>query len=132
MARIATIKRRSEFLRIRGGIRYAGPWFALEAKPCVPATGAAGGALPVGARFGFTVTKKLGSAVVRNRIRRRLREAVAELAKTAPFPCYDYVIVARDKVLEPSYAELRGALLVAFARLHKVPANTPRTSGDRR
>ncbi len=47
-----------------------------------------------GARFGFTVTKKLGGAVQRNRIRRRLKAAAATTAQNAN-PAYDFVLIAR-------------------------------------
>lgn len=67
-------------------------------------------------RVGFTVTTKLGKAVVRNRIRRRLREIYrlneARLCRGA-----DLVIVARTRSLEASYAVLEQDFLTGCARL---------------
>jgi ribonuclease P protein component len=66
--RLVTLKRRAEFLRVRGGSRWTTPGFVLEGR----ARGEPGHA-PSTARFGFTVTKRMGKATVRNRIRRRLK-----------------------------------------------------------
>jgi ribonuclease P protein component len=55
-------------------------------------------------RVGFTVTRKAGNAVVRNRIRRRLREAVRVHAADDMQPGNDYVIVGRDEVLAAPFA----------------------------
>lgn len=107
---IKTLKKRSEFLRIRGGGRCATASFVLETKPrCQPDAD--------GARFGFTVTKKLGGAVVRNRIRRRLRAAVASLADCANTGS-DYVIIARLPALERPFDALKKDLELALQRVH--------------
>lgn len=66
------------------------------------------------ARFGFTVTKKLGNAVTRNRIRRRLKAAVAAAAPGKIAAHFDYVIVARQaaeiRPFEQICADLESAL----------------------
>lgn len=108
----ATLKRRSEFLRIRGGARWSTPLFVLETKP------AAGRTTTAGPRFGYTVTKALGTAVVRNRIRRRLKAAVAELAAGHARPGHDYVLIARGPALDAEFAALRNALATALERVH--------------
>ena len=67
-------------------------------------------------RFGFTVSAKLGGAVVRNRVRRRLREIVrlnAPRLKTG----WDVVVVARMRAVAAPYAELDRAYLSACAQL---------------
>ena len=61
-------------------------------------------------RVGITVSKKLGKAHVRNRIRRRLRE-VYRLHETQFLPGWDIVVVARTKALHVSFAELTSAYL---------------------
>jgi ribonuclease P protein component len=69
------------------------------------------------ARVGFTVTKKVGNAVERNRIRRRLRAAVADLR---PFMRggFDYVVVARRPALWLDFARLEASLAHALAGVH--------------
>ena len=67
-------------------------------------------------RVGFTVTVKLGHAVVRNRIRRRLRE-IYRLHETELRRGCDLVIVARSRAARASYRELERDFLNACARL---------------
>lgn len=61
-------------------------------------------------RFGVTVSRKLGGAVVRNRVRRRLKE-ICRLNPEAFASGYDYVIVARPPAAECDYRALAGSLL---------------------
>lgn len=61
-------------------------------------------------RVGITVSKKLGHAVVRNRIRRRLRE-IYRLNEAQFLPGYDIVVVARTRAVEASFQELRESYL---------------------
>jgi ribonuclease P protein component len=74
--------------------------------------------LPV-SRFGFAVSKRVGKAVVRNRLRRRLREIVRQ---TATAPGYDVVVVARQAAATADYAALREGLVQVLRRAHVVPA----------
>ena len=142
---LVTLKRRAEYLGVRGGMSWGTPGFLIEGRA---RREAATGAASPGPRFGFTVTKKLGGAVVRNRIRRRLREAVrlhlAETTESAPsspasseagpaatvesagletaagpVAGWDYVIVARQAALTRPFASLRADLATAFDRLAK-------------
>ena len=62
------------------------------------------------ARVGFTVTKKVGNAVVRNRVRRRLKEAVRVGAAGDMLPGNDYVIVGREDVLSAPFAQVAAEL----------------------
>lgn len=66
-------------------------------------------------RVGLTVTKKLGHAVTRNRIKRRLRSAVRDVFPLHALPGHDYVLLARARALTIPYGtlldELRAALL---------------------
>ena len=61
-------------------------------------------------RVGITVSKKLGKAVVRNRVRRRLRE-VYRLNEEQFLPGYDIVIVARNRAVDVSFQKLTESLL---------------------
>src|SRR5262245_25614881 len=73
----------------------------------------------LGPRFGFTVTKKLGGAVVRNRVRRRLKAALVEVVQSCADPHFDYVVVARDAALKQPFEALKADLEGAFRRVHK-------------
>ncbi len=121
------MKRRAEFLRVRKGARWAGAAFVLEAKPrsSEAGTGPAAGRADVhgaGARFGFTVTRQVGKAVERNRIRRRLKAAVREVGADHARGEFDYVLIARRPALTSEFGALRSDLVKAFERVHRAPA----------
>lgn len=67
-------------------------------------------------KIGYTVTKKMGGAVVRNRIKRRLREAVREAGAHAK-PQRNYVLIARKREEECDFSELVRELGFAFSRI---------------
>lgn len=70
-------------------------------------------------RFGLTVTRKTGTATERNRIRRRLREALRGGAAVEARPDHDYVIVARREALSLPFAAMVGDVTRAIARIHR-------------
>ena len=74
-----------------------------------------------GARFGFTITKKIGGAVQRNRIRRRLKHALRSLIGDLADPGFDYVVVARRPALETGFTQLSAELRSALERIHGGP-----------
>lgn len=123
LGRIVTLRQRAEFLRIRGGLRQGTVAFVLEGKA---RTASPGG---VGPRFGFTITRQVGNAVQRNRIRRRLREALRTLPSACVRPDFDYVLVARPAALERTFAELVAGLRSAFERLHATRPAGRRAAG---
>jgi ribonuclease P protein component len=78
-----------------------------------------------GVRLGITVRRRVGKAVVRNRVRRRLREAMrARTARLAPG--HDLVLVARPPAAEASWPELNQALDSVLARAGLLAATEPR------
>ena len=109
---LGTLKKRPEFLRIRGGRRWSGRPFLIECKPRPASANCA-----EVARFGFTVTKKLGNAVIRNRIRRRLTSAVMALAPEFADPTCDYVILARGPALNYGFQNICDDMRAAFKKL---------------
>ncbi|MDQ2704388.1 MAG: ribonuclease P protein component [Pseudomonadota bacterium] len=97
----ARLRKRAEFLAVRRGEKRRGRLFLLEVLERGDGDAA---------RVGFTVTKKVGNAVVRNRVRRRLKEAVRIDAAGDMKPGNDYVIVGREDVLAAPFAEIRTEL----------------------
>ena len=116
------LRRRADFQRAQRGRRAQTECFALQAR--------ARGETEVGAagpRVGFTVTRKIGGAVERNRIRRRLKAALAAANAIAPAPDCDYVLVARRPALTRRFVALVTELERAFAQLGRAkPAATDR------
>jgi ribonuclease P protein component len=114
---IGRLKTRAEFLHVREGARFAAPSLVLQAR-------ARGDAAPDDAgvaRFGFTATKTLGGAVVRNRARRRLKEAVRLVAPTRAKEGYDYVLIARSGTVQRRFTELTKDLERALTQVHQAP-----------
>jgi ribonuclease P protein component len=71
-----------------------------------------------GPRIGFTATTKLGNAVTRNRIRRRLREAARKVMTESARPGHDYVVVGRQATVTREFADLQRDLETALKRVH--------------
>lgn len=95
------LRKRAEFLAAQRGEKRRGRYFLLELRD----RGDAGEP-----RYGLTVTKKTGNAVARNRIRRRLKEAVRVHAADDMAPGSDYVIVGRREVLAAPFDALKAEL----------------------
>lgn len=106
---IGAIKKRNDFLALRGATGANSPGFLLLARRNPANDGAA--------RIGLTVTKKLGNAVVRNRIRRRLRAAAREVFPAHALPDTDYVFIARKPAIDRNYAALLDDMKRALLRL---------------
>ncbi|MFZ5616387.1 MAG: ribonuclease P protein component [Pseudomonadota bacterium] len=110
---LAIIKKRADFLTAQKGARAGAASFLLI-------RGASPNGLGV-ARVGFTVTKKIGKAVARNRIRRRLKEAARRVFPENAVPGYDYVIIARPDALTREFALLLDDMKRALLRLSALP-----------
>ncbi len=68
-------------------------------------------------RIGYTVTKKIGNAVVRNRMKRRLRELARDLLPESGIRGADHVLIGRGGGVERDYAVLRTELAKALAKI---------------
>jgi ribonuclease P protein component len=109
------LKRRAEFLRVAAkGRKMPMPGLVLQVL-------ARADEAP--ARIGFTVTKKVGNAVVRNRTRRRLREAARLVLAASPVTGADLVLIGRDKTRGRRFSCLMDDLRQGLARagLPKAP-----------
>lgn len=116
------LRKRAEFLAARRGRRLNGPFFFVEALRRADEGPA---------RVGLTVTRKIGNAVERNRIRRRLREAIRIYAEADMVPGIDYVIVARREVLSAPFATLSEELRKRFSRMAGLNQKTDRNGEGR-
>ncbi|MHC5654754.1 ribonuclease P protein component [Stappia sp.] len=111
---LPTLKKRAEFLAIAKGGRMPRRAFVLQAAPT-----------PGPSRIGYTVTKKTGNAVERNRIRRRLRAAVREVANAARQDV-SYVLVGRRGALSQDYGDLVRDVMHGLARAPLSADTSPR------
>ena len=94
------------------------PGFVLQTAPLPPEL-----AVPV-VRVGFTVSRKVGNAVVRNRVRRRLREIARQVIPETARADYDYVLVGRQGALGRDFLAMRAELHEALRRLKALAAPT--------
>ena len=76
-------------------------------------------------RVGFTVSRKVGNAVVRNRVRRRLREAARQVIPGQARADLDYVLVGRQAAIARDFVALRQELVEALKRLKALAAASP-------
>ncbi|MEP4380103.1 MAG: ribonuclease P protein component [Alphaproteobacteria bacterium] len=110
---VARLPKRRDFLRIAAAKRrWAAPGLVLQAAPIPDDAELQAGTI----RVGFTATRKIGNAVVRNRARRRLRAAVREIIPTRARPNLDYVLIARAATGARDYGALREDLVTALDR----------------
>ena len=70
-------------------------------------------------RVGFTVTRKIGGAVVRNRMKRRFRALAQEIVAVKGIPGSDHVMIGRAKGIERDFATMRSELVSALDRLRR-------------
>ena len=115
------MRKRADFLAANRGLRVARPGFVLLFRPN-------GG---LGIRYGITVTKKIGNAVVRNRMKRRFRELLRAELPGGGLADHDHVLIGRDTGVERDFATLRAELNAALTRARDGKGDPPRGRGDR-
>ncbi len=124
--KIAVLTRRSDFIAANRGLRVARPGFVLLAHPNNGA----------GMRYGITITKKVGNAVVRNRMKRRFRELLRAHLPEMGLPDHDHILIGRDGGIERDYSKLDIELVAALERAAAGKGDPPRRfrggSGKRR
>ncbi len=100
------LRRRAEFLTIqRRGRKSHSPNFIVSSMAQSP---------PRASRFGFSVSRRVGNSVVRNRVKRRLREFV-RLNRPQLAAARDFVVIAKPGAAKLSYAELVAELRGSFS-----------------
>jgi ribonuclease P protein component len=129
---IRRLKTRPEFLRVAATRRKkVTPGLILQAARRTGAAAEWSGS-PEAIRVGFTASRKVGKAVARNRARRRLRAAAAQILPEMGQPGHDYVLVARAGTLTRRYADLVADLRAALASLGNEGAQPRPNVGWRR
>jgi ribonuclease P protein component len=116
------LKQRADFLAAATGAKISAAAFVLQARKRVD-NGPA--------RFGFTVSKKVGNAVERNRVRRRLREIVRLSAAIRIRSGHDYVLIGRRAALKVPFARIAEEFEGAMRRMHAGRATATRDPDDR-
>ena len=112
--RLGRILKRSEYLRVkREGTAVARPGLVLQGVSV-----ADHGKVPY-PRVGFTVSKRVGNAVKRNRARRRLKSVAADILTRHGLPTWDYVFIGRVTTLERSYDSLLEDAKAALGTIHQ-------------
>jgi ribonuclease P protein component len=108
------LKKRADFLRAARGIRRVEGAITLETCPTPEAE-----TIPGALRLGFTASKKIGNAVVRNRAKRRLRAAASQLLPLLGRAGHDYVLVARGTAMARPFPALLSDITMALKAAHK-------------
>nr|WP_089219296.1 ribonuclease P protein component [Sphingomonas laterariae] len=106
-----TLNRRADFLAANSGRRAPMPGFVLLVRPRNDGSDAI--------RVGYTITKKIGGAVIRNRMKRRFREIAAELLPAEGIAGADHVLIGRAGGIERPFADLRRELSKALAKARR-------------
>ncbi|MEO0393343.1 MAG: ribonuclease P protein component [Pseudomonadota bacterium] len=87
---------------------------------------------PDGFRVGFTATKKLGSAVIRNRVKRRLRVLAETMLPTLAKPGHDFVLIGRQATARRGFQALEQDFKTALTRLDMTRLVTSQPAGEDR
>ncbi|WP_205041981.1 ribonuclease P protein component [Rhodoligotrophos defluvii] len=103
------IKRRRDFLAAARAFSFVTPGLVLQARDRGD---------DAAARIGLTATRKLGKAVTRNRVKRRLRAAAESVLPEAGLPGFDYVIIGRSHTAERDFADLQADIRRAADKVH--------------
>lgn len=111
---ISVLRQRSEFLKAARAPRQAMTGMVVQARKR-----GAGEPAETPIRVGYTCSKKVGNAVMRNRAKRRLREVARTVLPQLGQPGYDYVLIGRNgATTDRSFADLTNDLRTALRKLH--------------
>ena len=112
--RLTRILKRSEYLRVRQrGTSVAKPGLVIQAAPV------ANSSSYLQPRVGFTVSKRVGNAVKRNRARRRLKSIASDVLPKEGFQSWDYVFIGRLVTLDRPYDLLLEDTRAALRKIHQ-------------
>jgi len=109
--RLTTVVKRRDFLAANSAKRATTSGFILQVR-------ARNDDVP-GKRVGFTVTKKVGNAVTRNRMKRRLRALARDVIAERGVAGADHILIGRAGQVERDYAKLRADLIYALTKVQR-------------
>ena len=109
--RLTTIRKRRDFLAANSAKRATTAGFILQMRQRADDS--------VAKRVGFTVTKKVGNAVTRNRMKRRLRALARDVLPDAGVCGADHILIGRAGQVERDFAKLKADLQSALAKVQK-------------
>ena len=113
---LSTIKKRADFLKAsKTRCKYVAPSLIVQSREHTSDEIKIIGSLS--SRVGFTVSKKVGNSVIRNRVKRRLRAAARSLMPKYSMPNHDIVIIGRKKAVEKTFIEISIDLKKALLKL---------------
>ena len=113
MDKILVLKKRKDFLRVAQGIRMVVSTIILQAAPSLSGD-------PVPFKVGYTTTKKIGKAHIRNRTRRRMRAVVRDVFPQLALPNVEYVLIGRYNTATCPYKMLKSDLKWALKKTNKM------------
>ncbi len=117
---IRVLRRRADFVAAaKSGVRYVKPSVVIQCRKCQVQENE-----PAVIRVGFTATKTVGNAVIRNRVKRRLRAAIAQLMPVLGVPGYDYVCIGREQTYKGTFSDLIRDMKHALKRLAEIAAKS--------
>jgi ribonuclease P protein component len=109
---LLVLTKRADFLKAASARRHGTGGFLLQARDRADGT--------LTSRVGFTASKKIGNAVLRNRAKRRMRALAREVLAPQALPGWDYVLVARpEATVTRPFADLRTDLREALRSVHR-------------
>lgn len=113
MVEILTLKNRKDFLRVAKGIKVVTTSIILQATLSLCETENI-------IRFGYTATKRIGKANIRNRAKRRMRAVVRDVAPELGNNQFEYVIIARFNTAEIEFDTLKRDISYAISKANKI------------
>ena len=114
------LKRRTDFRAAASGLKASGKAFMLQARRRADESSP---------RVGYTVSRQVGNAVERNRVRRRLREMVRLTPAAKLRLGHDYVVIGRRAALAMPFSDMTRELDTALRRIH-TPGGAPAATGE--
>ena len=115
---LQTIKKRRDFLYIyKNGLNIPSKFFNLQVLTNINSLNSSMIVINKNINIGYTVTKKNGNAIVRNKIKRRLRSLVKE-CKDSFKEGASYIFISKNSLFDSNYDSIKNSLITLLAKIH--------------